>query len=44
MGSDFEAEYFPQADYIKVYENKMASYEILGEFIENIIKNKEHEL
>lgn len=38
MGSDFEAEYFPQADNIKIYENRMESYKILGEFIENTIK------
>jgi len=43
MGSDFEAEYFPQADYVKVYETRMESYKVLGEFIENTIKSKEHE-
>lgn len=39
MGSDFEAEYFPQADDVKVYENRMNSYKMLGEFIENTIKS-----
>jgi len=43
MGSDFEAEYFPQADYVKVYETRMDSYKVLGEFIEKTIKSKEHE-
>lgn len=43
MGSDFEAEYFPQADYVKVYKNRMESYKALGEFIENTIKTKEYE-
>ena len=43
IGSDFEAEYFPQADYIKVYENRMESYRELGKFIETTIKEKKHE-
>jgi len=43
MGSDFEAEYFPQADYVKVYETRMGSYKKLGEFIENTVKPKAHE-
>lgn len=43
MGSDFEAEYFPQADYVKVYKHRMESYKTLGEFIENTIKSKEYE-
>ncbi len=43
IGSDFEAEYLPQADRIKVYEDRMKSYKVLGEFIETTIKEKKHE-
>jgi L-ribulokinase len=43
MGSDFEAEYFPQADYIKAYTNLKQEYEMLGEFIESNIKTKKYE-
>jgi L-ribulokinase len=43
MGSDFEAEYFPQADYVETYENLMDAYKTLGEFVENSIKSKKHE-
>lgn len=42
MGSDFEAEYFPQADLVEKYEALMQSYSQLGEFVENQIKHKEH--
>lgn len=40
MGSDFEAEYFPKADDVKVYASLMESYKELAEFIENITKSK----
>ena len=43
MGSDFEAEYFPQADYVETYEKLMDAYKVLGEFIENSIKTKKYE-
>jgi L-ribulokinase len=43
MGSDFEAEYFPQADYIEAYTNLKQEYEMLGEFIESNIKTKKYE-
>jgi len=36
MGSDFEAEYFPEATAISEYEKLMASYSELGTFIESI--------
>jgi len=42
MGSDFEAEYFPQTDQVEKYELLMQSYEELGSFVENVIKKKEH--
>ena len=40
MGSDFEAEYFPKADDVKVYETYMESYKELAVFIESITKSK----
>lgn len=43
MGSDFEAEYFPQANHVKTYANLMESYKTLGEFIENSIKLNHYE-
>ena len=43
MGSDFEAEYFPQANYVKTYVNFMKDYKKLGEFVEESIKSKEYE-
>ncbi|ULC58028.1 ribulokinase [Flaviramulus sp. BrNp1-15] len=43
MGSDFEAEYFPQANYVKTYANFMKDYKKLGEFVEESIKSKEYE-
>ncbi|MFP9113343.1 ribulokinase [Flavobacterium sp. RHBU_3] len=42
MGSDFEAEYFPQTDQVEKYELFMQQYAELGNFVENVIKNKEH--
>lgn len=38
MGSDFEAEYFPQEDHVKMYEKLLKSYKELGEFVEESIK------
>jgi L-ribulokinase len=40
MGSDFEAEYFPQANQVKIYADFMKEYKALGEFIEQSIKIK----
>ena len=40
MGSDFEAEYFPKADDVKVYASLMESYKELAEFVENMTKSK----
>jgi len=38
MGSDFESEYFPQADKIEKYQELMDSYSELAQFIETRIK------
>ncbi len=43
MGSEFEAEYFPQAKEVKTYSNLMESYKTLGEFIENTTKLNKYE-
>jgi len=43
MGSDFEAEYFPQSNQVKKYANLMESYKVLGEFVEKTIKSESHE-
>lgn len=43
MGSDFEAEYFPQSNQVKLYANFMESYKRLGQFVEESIKSKEYE-
>jgi L-ribulokinase len=40
MGSDFEAEYFPQADHVEKYAELMDQYQILADFTENNIKSK----
>lgn len=40
MGSDFEAEYFPQADHIEQYAELMNQYQILADFTESTIKAK----
>ncbi|HET8735046.1 MAG TPA: ribulokinase [Pricia sp.] len=40
MGSDFEAEYFPEANAISQYEKWMASYGELGAFVESITQKK----
>ncbi|MFY7845965.1 ribulokinase [Chryseobacterium gambrini] len=40
MGSDFEAEYFPQKEYVEQYEELMQHYQILADFTENNIKSK----
>ncbi|WP_379963850.1 ribulokinase [Epilithonimonas sp. UC225_85] len=40
MGSDFEAEYFPQAEHVEKYAELMNQYQILGDFTENNIKSK----
>ena len=38
MGSDFEAEYYPQQDTVETYKELMESYNQLGGFIESITK------
>ena len=43
MGSDFEAEYFPKADDVKAYIPLMEAYMELAEFVENTLKEKNHE-
>ena len=44
MGSDFEAEYHPEADAISDYETMMAAYDKLGTFVESIKQKKaDHE-
>ncbi|WP_223559753.1 ribulokinase [Chryseobacterium lathyri] len=40
MGSDFEAEYFPQADQVEKYAELMSQYQILADFTENNMKSK----
>ncbi|MES2238716.1 MAG: ribulokinase [Bacteroidota bacterium] len=40
MGSDFESEYFPQADKIEKYQELMDSYSELSQFIETRIEKK----
>ncbi|MEN9907811.1 MAG: hypothetical protein RLZZ540_952 [Bacteroidota bacterium] len=40
MGSDFESEYFPQADKIEKYQELMDSYSELAQFIETQIEKK----
>lgn len=46
MGSDFEAEYFPEKNKVAAYAAWMKNYDQLGEFVENITKQKNnaHEL
>ena len=38
MGSDFEAEYFPETEKVEAYEELMASYNELSTFVESITK------
>ncbi|TLP72736.1 ribulokinase [Maribacter sp. ACAM166] len=40
MGSEFEAEYYPQKEFVETYEQLMESYTALGNFIETSIKTK----
>ncbi|MEC5174829.1 ribulokinase [Chryseobacterium nepalense] len=40
MGSDFEAEYFPQTEKVEKYSEFMKQYQILADFTENNIKAK----
>lgn len=40
MGSDFEAEYFPQAEHVEKYAELMNQYQNLADFTENNIKSK----
>ena len=43
MGSDFEAEYFPQPNYVQKYAILMESYKALGGFVEKSIKSNKYE-
>ncbi|TRW24739.1 ribulokinase [Flavobacterium zepuense] len=43
MGSDFEAEYFPQTDQVVKFETLLQSYKDLGNFVETAIKSKNYE-
>ncbi len=40
MGSDFEAEYFPQTEKVEKYAEFMSQYQVLADFVENNIKAK----
>ena len=40
MGSDFQAEYFPQTEKVEKYSEFMKQYQILADFTENNIKAK----
>lgn len=40
MGSDFEAEYFPQDNQVKIYKSFLEDYKALGAFVEANIKQK----
>ncbi len=40
MGSDFEAEYFPDKEFVEKYQSMMQSYEVLGKFAESLVKLK----
>jgi L-ribulokinase len=40
MGSDFEAEYFPQTEKVEKYAEFMKQYQVLADFTENNIKSK----
>lgn len=44
MGSDFEAEYFPELDKVEVYQELMKSYEQLGLYVEYSVKKNSHGL
>jgi len=38
LGSGYEAEYFPQADQVKIYAELMEGYKTLGQFVESTTK------
>ena len=40
LASDFEAEYYPQADQVEALKPLMESYNVLADFVEGITKNK----
>lgn len=40
LASDFEAEYFPQVDQVKAFEELMEQYEVLADFVENTTVKK----
>ncbi|WP_434981344.1 ribulokinase [Daejeonia sp. YH14] len=44
MGSEFEAEFFPQTDQVKKYGEFMQEYQKLADFTEHNIKSKKYEL
>lgn len=43
LGSDFEAEYFPQADQVETYKKLFNDYAALAEFVETFTKSKKYE-
>ncbi len=43
MGSNFEAEYFPQADKVEKYSEFMEQYQNIANFVENNIKVRKNE-
>lgn len=43
MGSNFEAEYFPQADKVDKYAEFMEQYQNIADFVENNIKARKNE-
>lgn len=43
LGSDFEAEYFPQADQVAAYKTLFSDYAQLATFIETFTKSKNYE-
>ncbi|WP_298238981.1 ribulokinase [uncultured Algibacter sp.] len=43
MGSDFEAEYYPEVGKVAAYKESMKSYEALCEFVDTSIKKRENE-
>ncbi|GLB48321.1 ribulokinase [Neptunitalea lumnitzerae] len=43
LGSDFEAEYYPQADQVETYKNLFSDYAQLATFIETFTKSKNYE-
>ncbi|GLB52744.1 ribulokinase [Neptunitalea chrysea] len=43
LGSDFEAEYYPQSEMVEIYKQLFSDYAQLAEFIETFTKSKNYE-